>query len=132
MPKIEDNGTVKNTYKPPVEPKKVEPAKVEPAKTAPTINPTTRLGETQNLGVSQKLLLNQKLDRDNSLLIGGTAGSTGGQFSLGETNVRGAGQIKITNTELSYNYSTNQFIKNPNANTADFVTKVTADLNRIA
>ncbi len=131
MPRIEDNGSVRNHYIPPVKPK-VVPPKPAPPKPAPVVNAATKKTETQNLGNQQKLRINQKLDRDNSPLIGGTAGSTAAQFSVGETNVRNSGNITIKNTELSYDYANHQFIKNPNPNTADFVTKTSADLNRIA
>lgn len=135
MGRIEDSGRVRNNYKPKVEPKIEQPKpQPPPAKDKPVVS-KTRLNETQNFGDGQKLRLNQKLDekdRNNSALIGGTAGSAAAQFTLGESNVRNSGNIRIKNTELSYDYVNNQFIKNPNPNTADFVSKVDADLNRIA
>ncbi len=131
MSRIEDNRSVKNTYQPPVKPK-VVPPKPELPKPAPVVNAATKKTETQNLANQQKMRINQKLERDNSPLIGGTAGSTAAQFTVGENNVRNWGDIRIKNTELSYDYTNHQFIKNPNPNTSDFVTKTTADLNRIA
>lgn len=121
MGRIEDNGPVRKTYQPPVEPK-VEPVKAAPVKPAtpnsePVIQPTNIRNETENFGNQQKLLLNQKLDRDNSLLIGGTGGSTAAQFSLAEQNVRNTGIIKV---------------KGGAGTPADFVNKVEADLQKLA
>jgi len=117
MARIEDNGTVRNTYKPTVQPK-VEPAKVEPAKTEPVVGTNTTIRtETQNFGNQQRLRLNQQLDRDNSALIGGTAGSTAAQFTLSEQNTRNTNIIKV---------------KGDAATPADFVNKVEADLQKLA
>jgi hypothetical protein len=116
MARIEDNGSVRNTYQPPVEPK-VEPVKVEPPKDNLAVPTTARLNETQGFGDRQRLQLNLKLDRDNSALIGGTAGSTAAQFGLSEQNTRNTGIIKV---------------KGGAGTPADFVNKVEADLQKLA
>lgn len=134
MARIEDSARIRNEHKPPIRPK-VQPPKPEPPKAEPFVQANAKRSETQNAGVQQKLLLNQKLERnerDNSLLIGGTAGSTAGQFGQSEANVRNSGRITIKNTELSYDYVNHQYIRNPNQNTSNFVTKVEADLNKLA
>jgi Effector protein len=116
MARIEDNGVVRNNYKPPVKPK-VIPPKPELPKPAPVVNSTTKKTETQNIADQQKLRLNEKLERDNSALIGGTAGNTAAQFSLGEQNTRNTGVIKI---------------KGGATTPSDFVNKVEADIKKLA
>lgn len=118
MGRIEDSGRVRNNYKPQIQPK-VELPKPEPPKDKPVVD-RTRLNETRNLGDQQKLRLNQKLDeekRDNSALIGGTAGSTAAQFSQAQQETRNTGEIKI---------------KGGVGTPTDFVDKVEADLQKLA
>lgn len=116
MARIEEGGRVSNNYNPPVKPK-VEPPKVE-VRQDNLVGNNTRREETQNLAGQQKLLLNQKLDeRDNSALIGGTAGSTAAQFSQAQQETRNTGIIKI---------------KDSPGTPTDFVDKVEADLKKLA
>lgn len=131
---------------PKVEPKKdiyFELPKPKPEPPLVLANPADEEFNTNNLraendffGDRQKIKLNNIFDtqeeRDNSALIGGTSGSTAAQFGQSEANVRNSGVIKIKNTELSYDYSTNQFVKTTNPNAADFVNKVGNDLNKMA
>lgn len=81
----------------------------------------TKRTDAQNYGDRQKARLNTALTdnqrRDNSALIGGTAGSTAAQFELSEQSVRDTGVIKI---------------KGDAATPADFVSKVEGDLQKLA
>ncbi|MBS1797608.1 MAG: hypothetical protein JSS81_27540 [Acidobacteria bacterium] len=122
MARIEDNGAVRHHYNPPPKPK-TEPPKTPPKKppTEPAGNAATRISETQNLGDQQRLRLDRKLDRedrlDSGFVPGGVAGSTAAQFALNEQTVRSTGIIKV---------------KGDATTPADFVTKVEADIQKLA
>jgi hypothetical protein len=116
MGRIEDNGRVRNQYQPPVKPK-VVPPKVDKPQPAPVVNAAAKKTETQNIANQQKARINEKLERDNSALIGGTAGSTAAQFSLSEQNTRNIGTIKI---------------KGGAGTPSNFVSKVEADIKKLA
>lgn len=81
----------------------------------------TKRTDTQNYGNQQKARLNAALAnnerRDNSALIGGTAGSTAAQFELSEQSVRNTGIIKV---------------KGDATTPADFVGKVERDIQKLA
>jgi Effector protein len=116
MGRIEDSGRVRNNYQPPVKPK-VVPPKVDKPQPAPVVNAAAKKTETQNIANQQKVRVNEKLERDNSALIGGTAGSTAAQFSLSEQNTRNIGVIKI---------------KGGAGTPSNFVSKVEADIKKLA
>jgi hypothetical protein len=116
MGRIEDSGRVRNNYQPPVKPK-VIPPKVDKPQPAPVVNAAAKKTETQNIVNQQKARINEKLERDNSTLIGGTAGSTAAQFSLSEQNTRNISTIKI---------------KGGAGTPSNFVSKVEADIKKLA
>lgn len=116
MGRIENDSRV-NNYKPEIKPK-VEPPKDPPAQNNPIpIFVATKKNDSLFVANQQKFQLNQTLDRDNSLLIGGTAGSTAAQFTIGEQNTRNIGVIKI---------------KDGAGTPSDFVNKVEADFQKLA
>ncbi len=128
-----ENRVHRARVQPKIQPK---PKKIEVQDKKPSRNANTKRNETQSYANQQKARLNQTLDkkneRNNSLLNGGTAGSMAAQFSQRESQVRGSGNITVTNKELSYDYNTHQFVRNDNPNTPDFVNKVRSDFNMLA
>lgn len=142
MPEINENQPVRN--EPINHHNNDNPPENREAPTAPRAqraeNATTRREEVRQYGDEQRLRLNNSLppnEREeeggpNGLIAGGVAGSTAAQFAQREVEVRGSGRITIRDTDLGYDWNTNQFTINPNSNTADFVSKVEQDLNRIA
>lgn len=116
----EDNGIFRNNYRP-FNPFR-EPVKPDPVPfTKPAVQPppASRVNDVQSFGDQNRLRLNNTFDRDrdNSWLLGGTAGSTGGQFAFTEQIVRNQNVIKVKDTP---------------GTPANFVDGVEADIQRLA
>ncbi|MEP6925003.1 MAG: M91 family zinc metallopeptidase [Pyrinomonadaceae bacterium] len=120
MGRIED-GQIRVQHHQNQPPPVVKPKKEElPKPLIVAQNANTQRGNVQSYGDQQKARLNNLLNgdrRDNSLLIGGTAGSTAAQFELSEQSVRNVGVIKI---------------KGDASTPADFVSKVERDIQKLA
>lgn len=88
---------------------------------SPILNSRNLIAENKLFGNQQKLKLNNIFntaqERDNSALIGGTSGSTAAQFAQNEAVIRNTQPI---------------LIKTNSRTPANFVTDVTADLQKLA
>ncbi len=124
MAKIDQGNQVRrarirrNVQPPPPKPR-VQKTQVQQEKPLAK-NANTVRNDAQNYGDQQKARLNSQLnqnEQNNSALIGGTSGSTSGQFAQSESNVRNTGRITIPNDPNMPN---------------DFVDNVRTDLNAIA
>jgi len=117
-PKVEHKHHI---HQPKPQPKPAPPPKPQPQSLLLNVN--NRRSEINLYSDRQRSRLDaifgnaqQQQERDNSLLIGGTAGSTAAQFEVAEQGVRDTGVIKI---------------KDALGTPADFVSRVESDIQRL-
>lgn len=118
-PIIQDSDRVQKIN---VEPRPPQPPPQKKPQQQSPINANNRRSEMDFYANRQKTLLNNifgndRQQRDNSLLIGGSSGTVAAQFELGEQSVRYTGIIKI---------------KGGAGTPADFVSKVESDIQKLA